>query len=86
LVTRAAAALVGLVREVHRLPLNDGECEAEGLPYGSTVRAVHCLPLGRSPWWALDGWVAATAGEPRCLHLRLLGCYGEVWFRARKAP
>ena len=81
LATRTAAALVGLFREIDRIPLSDGECEAEGLPYGSTVAAAYAYPFeGSAPWWHLDCWIERETGHPSCLHLRLLGCWCEVWF------
>lgn len=63
------------------MPLSEGECESLGLPIGSTTRAVHCLPLANSaPWWVADSWVEREPGALSCLHIRILGCWGEVWF------
>lgn len=84
-VTRLASVLVGLVRPLVRHRLADDDCERKGIPEGTSSPAVFCLPLsggsrlGVGLWTELD----APSGQS-CLHIRLLGCAGEVWFHPKR--
>jgi hypothetical protein len=60
--THAAAWAVGHVREL------------EG---GSTVPAIHCMPVAGSQWWRFD---ALTDGD--CLHLKSLSWWAEVHYHS----
>jgi hypothetical protein len=76
--THAAAWLLSLRHELKHHELPWWECEKLGLPEGSTIPAIHCMPVGGSPWWRFDVW---TDGD--CLHLRALGWWGEAHYIPR---
>jgi hypothetical protein len=83
----AAAWVIGLTHEVPQHHLSDEECEGTGRPLGSTVAAVHVVPLVGARWWSFDAWTDEGDGQPgdRCLNLRVLGMSAEVFFKARSA-
>ena len=51
--TKATEWAVGLRWQIKTTPLSDDECESEGLPFGSSVRAVFSWPLANTEWWRL---------------------------------
>lgn len=79
LATEAAAWAISWVRDVELLPMDDGECEQAGVPYGSTSRAIFLLSFHpKDPWWWLMVWSDQDPGPNRCLHLQVLGWGCEV--------
>ncbi len=85
LLTQTAALAVSCLRPLVRHKLTEEECEAAGLPLGSTVPAVHVLRVVGSPWWRLGAWADRTDPTGGSLHLRLLGWEGEVYYWRRAA-
>lgn len=84
-ITRLAAAVVALVRPLAQHRLTADECEQQGLPEGTSNAAVYCTTVGQSSPWRLDLWTEADDGDGQaCLHLKLLGCEGEVWYQAKQ--
>jgi hypothetical protein len=69
---------VGLRHDVKRYSLTVDECEAGGVPEGSTEPCAWAVPLGGSPWWTLDLW-----SDGDCIHARVLGWALEVHYEAR---
>lgn len=84
MVARAAARIVSKSRPLHLHHLTEDECEALGVPFGSTEPHVYVTALVGARWWRLDAWVERSPGEsPACLQMRLLGHSVEVWFIRR---
>jgi hypothetical protein len=73
--THTAAWVLGHFRELQVYHLSPAECEAQGLPEGSTEPHIYVQPLGNTRWWHFDAW---TDGD--CLHLRALGWWAEVHY------
>jgi len=83
-IANAAAWLVSCRRELVQHTLTDDECEAAGLPLGSTERAVHLHPLAGIPAWCVSGWIdGPEMGPEGCLQLVLLGYSVEVFYVRR---
>jgi len=84
LIANAAAWLVSCRRELVRHKLTDDECEAAGLPHGSTDPAVHVQrPAGASAW-RVDAWLDREEQREGCLRVDVLGHHIEVFYL--KAP
>jgi len=90
-IANAAAWLVSCRRELVRHALTFEECEAAGLPEGSTERAVHVQRPTGALWWRLDAWLDSSAdgspsragGAEGCLHVDALGYSIEVYYYRR---
>ena len=78
----AAAWLVSHRRELVHHTLTEDECEAAGVAFGSTERAVHIHPMVGASAWRLDAWLDGTEREG-CLNIDALGHHIEVFYRRR---
>lgn len=85
-VASACAWVIGLGRDITQYRLTDEECEAQGLPLGSTDPNVFCRQSNGAPWWHLDCWTDEGDGKPgdSCLNICALGCWVEVYSTARR--
>jgi len=82
-ITTVAAWAISTVRPLAQVQLTDAECEAAGVPYGSTEPAVSCWPVVGANRWRVDVW---SDGEG-CVNVDVLGWHGEVHFTpATKRP
>lgn len=80
-----AAWAVASRRELVQHALTIDECEAQGLPEGSTERAVEVVHLGGLPWWRAALWVDADYSvEERCLNVNVLRHRIEVFYRPER--
>ncbi len=70
------ARVVGLFRDVATVRLSDGECEAEGVPYGSTEQAVFAFPHTSASRWYVDVWDDGDC----CVKVKVLGWLLEVHY------
>ena len=85
LVTAAAhavAQLVSLRRELVCIPLEERECEAAGVPYGTATKAVTVTESG--PWWHCRVYLDHQPAQEGCVDIRALGLRAEVYY-LRKA-
>lgn len=73
--TKAAEWVVGLRWEIKTTPLADHECEAAGLPLGSSVRDVFSWPLANGARWRL-----AVYNHGDFIDVRVLGWAIEVHY------
>lgn len=85
-VASACAWVIGLGRDITQHLLTVEECEAQGLPEGATLPAVHVAPLAGCPWWLVDCWTDEGDSSPgaSCFNLKALGCHVEVFSTARR--
>jgi hypothetical protein len=82
--TQFAAFTVGQFRQIKQDELSDCECEQDGLPSGSTARAVFVLPVSGMPWWRLDAWFDLEGDG--CFNVTAFGHRGEVHYVRRNTP
>lgn len=73
--TKVVEWAVGLRWDIKTTPLDDDECEAEGLPVGSSVRDVFSLPLANGTRWRL-----AVYNHGDFIDVRVLGWAIEVHY------
>lgn len=79
--TKAAEWAVGLRWEIKTTPLDDDECEAEGLPIGTSVRDVFSLPLANGTRWRL-----AVYNHGDFIDVRVLGWSIEIHYIPKARP
>jgi hypothetical protein len=76
----AAAWLISLRRPLYLDQLSADECEAAGLPEGSTENAIHVHLNNCSPW-LLQAWLDSGSQHAEgCLKVRAFGCFIEVYY------
>lgn len=78
-ITRACTWAVGLRHQLETYTLSDDECEAAGLPLGSSEVCAYAFPLVGAQWWRVDAW-----SEGDCFQLRVLGWVVEVHHEPRE--
>lgn len=78
-ITRACTWAVGLRHQLKTYALSDDECEAAGLPLGSSEAAAYAFPLVVAQWWRVDAW-----SEGDCFQLWALGWAVEVHHEPRE--
>lgn len=78
--TRACTWAVGLRYTLKTTELSDDECEAEGLPLGTSEVCAYAYPLVGAQWWRVDAW-----DDGECFQLRALGWAVEVHHEPRGA-
>lgn len=77
---RATAwAIKATGRQVQHYALTDEDCEAEGVPLGTTEPCIYVQPLGGSKWWRVAAW-----DDGDCVHLRAMGWAAEVHHEGRE--
>lgn len=79
--THAAAWVLGHFRELQVYHFTPDECDAQGLPEGTTVPHIYAGPLVGACWWHIDIWA-----DGDCLNIRALGWWGEVHYIPKAAP
>ena len=86
-IAHTTAFLVGLRRQVVYVSLEDRECEAAGVPYGTATKAITVTESG--PWWHCRVYLK-QCGSESCVDVRGLGMCAEVWYlrdvAARSGP
>lgn len=71
---------VGLRHQLKTYTWTEDECEAEGLPLGTSEVCAYANPWG-GEWWRLDAWE-----DGDCFHLHVLGWSVEVHHEPREVP
>lgn len=78
-ITRACTWAVGLRHTLKTYTLTDDECEAAGIPLGSSEVCAYAFPLVGAQWWRVDAW-----SDGDCFQLRALGWAVEVHHEPRE--
>lgn len=81
-IAHTTAFLVELRRQVVYIDLEDRECEAARVPYGTATRAITVTESG--PWWHCRVYLCHQPGHEGCVDIRALGMRAEVFY-LRKA-
>ena len=80
-IAHTTAFLVGLRRQVVYVSLEDRECEAAGVPYGTATKAITVTESG--PWWHFRVYLSHQPGNEGCVDIRALGMRAEVYYSRR---
>lgn len=78
-ITRACTWTVGLRHTLKTYTLTDDECEAAGIPLGSSEVWAYAFPLVGAQGWRADAW-----SDGDCFQLRALGWAMEAHHEPRE--
>jgi hypothetical protein len=70
---------VGLRHQLKTYTWTEDECEAEGLPLGTSEVCAYAFPMAGAQWWRLDAW-----DDGDCFHLNVLCWSVEVHHEPRQ--